>query len=84
MDYRQLLLKLGFIPKDKTVDIYIKQYRQLEGYSIEIDFANQSIDYGTITCESKTTQNFSQPENFVVLECVMSFISSLSLSLLIL
>jgi len=70
MDYKQLLLKLGFIPKDKTVDIYIKQYRQHEGYSIEIDFANQSINYGTILCESKTTQNFSQPENFVVLECV--------------
>jgi type I restriction enzyme M protein len=70
MDYMQLLLKLGFIPKDKTVDIYIKQYRQHEGYSIEIDFANQSIDYGTISCESKTTQNFSQPENFVVLDCV--------------
>jgi len=70
MDYKQLFLKLGFIPKDKTVDIYIKQYQQHSGYSIEIDFANQSIDYGTITCESKTTQNFSQPENFVVLECV--------------
>lgn len=70
MDYKQFLLKLGFIPKDKTVDMYIKQYRQHEGYSIEIDFANQSIDYGSISCESKTTQNFSQPENFVVLECV--------------
>lgn len=70
MDYKQLLLKLGFIPKDKTVDIYIKQYRQHEGYSIEIDFANQSINYGAIICESKTTQNFSQPENFVILECV--------------
>jgi type I restriction enzyme M protein len=70
MDYKQLLSQLGFIPKDNTVDIYMKRYRQHEGYSIEIDFANQSIDYGNITCESKTTQNFAQPENFVVLECV--------------
>jgi type I restriction enzyme M protein len=70
MDYKQLLLKSGFVPKDQTVDIYIKQYRQHEGYRIEVDFANQSIDYGTVACESKTTQNFSQPENFVVLECV--------------
>ncbi|HPH62019.1 MAG TPA: restriction endonuclease subunit S [Paludibacteraceae bacterium] len=70
MDYKQFISKLGFIPKDKTVDIYIKKYQQHGGYSIEVNFANQSIDYGTITCESKTTQNFSQPENFVVLECV--------------
>lgn len=40
-------------------------------YAIEIDFEKQSINYGSgITADSKTTQNFSDAENFVVLECV--------------
>ena len=40
-------------------------------YAIEIDFEKQNINYGnSIIAESRTTQNFSQPENFVVLECV--------------
>ena len=40
-------------------------------YAIEIDFEKQSINYGGgITADSKTTQNFSDAENFVVLECV--------------
>ncbi|MDR2125445.1 MAG: restriction endonuclease subunit S, partial [Prevotellaceae bacterium] len=38
---------------------------------IEIDFDKETINYGNkIQSDSKTTQNFSQPENFVVLECV--------------
>ncbi|MDD2478066.1 MAG: N-6 DNA methylase [Candidatus ainarchaeum sp.] len=61
--------KLGFNPKDNTQNIYIKKY--FDNYIISIDFENQIIDYGKkINCESKTTQNFSQEENWVVLECV--------------
>ena len=68
MDIKQHITALGFVPKNGTNGIYHKIYVD---YAIEIDFEKQSINYGSaITAESKTTQNFSQPENFVVLECV--------------
>ena len=68
MDIKKHITALGFVPKNGTKGIYHKMYLD---YAIEIDFENQSINYGSgITAESKTTQNFSQPENFVVLECV--------------
>lgn len=68
MKYKEHVLAMKFVPKNGTNDIYHKIYVD---YAIEIDFETQSINYGsTITAESKTTQNFSQPENFVVLECV--------------
>ena len=68
MDIKKHIIALGFVPKNGTNGIYHKIYVD---YAIEIDFEKQSIDYGnSIIAESKTTQNFSQPENFVVLECV--------------
>lgn len=68
MDIKKHITALGFIPKNGTNGIYHKIYVD---YAIEIDFEKQSINYGSgIIAESKTTQNFSQPENFVVLECV--------------
>ena len=68
MDIKKHIAVLGFVPKNGTNGIYHKIYVD---YAIEIDFEKQSINYGSaITAESKTTQNFSQPENFVVLECV--------------
>ena len=68
MDIKKHIAALGFVPKNGTNGIYHKIYVD---YAIEIDFETQSINYGrAITAESKTTQNFSQPENFVVLECV--------------
>jgi len=64
-----LIKKIGFQPKENSSGIFIKRY--LDGYSIEVDFEKKLINYGKkIKSESKTTQNFSQPENFVVLECV--------------
>ena len=66
---RKLAQVIGFQPKENTKDIFIKKYQ--DGYVIEIDFHREIINYGDkIICESKTTQNFSQAENFVVLECV--------------
>ena len=63
--------KLGFSPKDNTSEIYQKKYAGCKDYSIEIDFENGKINYGNlIQSESKTTQNFSQNENWVILECV--------------
>lgn len=70
MDIKKLLLSLGFKPKNDTVDVYAKAYQQHNGYVIEVDFSKKSINYGEIVADCKTTQNFSQDENWVVLECV--------------
>ena len=70
MDWKNLAKVLGFKPKDNTVGVYEKKYTQCS-YAIEIDFDNETINYGDlIQSDCKTTQNFSQPENAVVLECV--------------
>ncbi|MDR2066174.1 MAG: restriction endonuclease subunit S, partial [Prevotellaceae bacterium] len=54
-----------------TVGVFFKKYPQADGYCLEVDIEKQTINYGNlIISDSKTTQNFSQPENFVVLECV--------------
>jgi type I restriction enzyme M protein len=66
---KDLVIQLGFSPKEKKSDVYSKKYA--DRYTIEIDFNEKAINYGKkIKCDSKTTQNFSQLENFVVLECV--------------
>ncbi len=69
MTHKLLLKQLGFLPKENAQDVFIKKY--LDGYAIEIDFQKKLINYGSqIIAENKTTQNFSQEENWVVLECV--------------
>ena len=71
MDYKKLLITLGFSPKENTIDVYSKKYPHHDGYIIDVDFEKSVINYGNlIVSDSKTTQNFSQPENFVVLECI--------------
>jgi type I restriction enzyme M protein len=71
MPHKKLLKYLGFTPKENTSGIHLKKYANCGDYSIEIDFENEKINYGNlIGSESKTTQNFSQKENWVVLECV--------------
>ena len=68
MNYKNFIQTLGFIPKENTSGIFQKKYN---GYAIEIDFENSIFNFGKkIKGESKTTQNFSQAENWVVLECV--------------
>ena len=68
MDIKKHITALGFVPKNGTNGIYHKIYVD---YAIEIDFETQSINYGSaITADRKTTQNFSDAENFVVLECI--------------
>jgi type I restriction enzyme M protein len=60
---------LNFVLKENEKSIYYKIYTGK--YTIEIDSENEIINYGDkIKFDSKTTLNFSQPENFVVLECV--------------
>ncbi|QMU64200.1 MAG: N-6 DNA methylase [Flavobacteriaceae bacterium] len=68
MDTKKLIQVLGFIPRENTSGIFHKNYN---GYSIEIDFEKQQFDFGNkIIGGRTTTQNFSQTENWVVLECI--------------
>ena len=68
---KDFIRHLGFLPKENTNGIFIKKYPLHNGYTITIDFETEKIDFGDkIIADSKTTQNFSQSENWVVLECV--------------
>ena len=71
MNHKELIIKLGYKPKENTSGIFHKNYSKHDNYSIEVDFTNQIFIYGDkIQAESKTTQNFSAPENWVVFECI--------------
>jgi len=71
MQYKNLIDKIGFEPKENASGIFCKKYSECEDYCIEIDIEKEKINFGDlITAESKTTQNFSQAENWVILECV--------------
>ncbi|MDA3953717.1 MAG: N-6 DNA methylase, partial [Bacteroidales bacterium] len=71
MQHKNLLEVLGFEPKENTTGVFHKKFTLNSNYSIEVDFEKEKINYGhLITVESKTIQNFSQEENWVVLECV--------------
>lgn len=71
MNNKKLLQALGFLPKENTSGIFQKKYSKANNYAIEIDFEKGIINFGNkVKGESKTTQNFSQAENWVVLECV--------------
>ncbi|HOE38918.1 MAG TPA: restriction endonuclease subunit S [Bacteroidales bacterium] len=71
MNNKKLIQVLGFLPKENSSGIFQKKYSKADYYAIEIDFEKENINYGNkIKDESKTTQNFSQAENWVVLECV--------------
>jgi len=68
-DIRSFLNTLHFAPKESANNVYTKTYQN--GATIEIDTKNEKILYDQkIRKESESTSNFSQPENFVVLECV--------------
>lgn len=69
MKNKNFIQKLGFSAKENASGIFIKKYA--DEYAIELDFEKERINYGDkIIAESKSTQNFSQAENWVVLECV--------------
>jgi len=71
LDKKEFILALGFTPKENSLGIFVKKYPNCNDYTIEIDFDNSSFNFGElIKAESKTTQNFSQEENWIVLECV--------------
>jgi len=71
METKKLIQTLGFKPKENTSETYHKKYSECNNYEIEVDFDKKKINFGKIIkSESKTTQNFAQAENWVVLECV--------------
>ncbi len=62
---------MGFIPKDNTEGFFYKKFPIAGNYVLGVDIEAGQLDFGSqIKSESKTSQNFSQEENFVVLECV--------------
>lgn len=68
---KELLKKIGFSAKENENGIFCKKYPSFGGYIIEADFQKNKFDFGSkIKSDSGTTQNFSQEENWVVLECV--------------
>ncbi|MDR0725967.1 MAG: N-6 DNA methylase [Prevotellaceae bacterium] len=70
-DYKNLLIALGFSPKENVAGIFSKEYSQADNYRVEVNVEKQIIDYGElIVSDSRTTLNFMQDENWVVLECV--------------
>jgi type I restriction enzyme M protein len=71
MPHKNFIQKIGFEPKENTSGIYVKKYPLCGNYSIEIDLDKEKINYGSlIKTGAQTTLNFSQAENWVVLECV--------------
>lgn len=71
MKEKKFIEALGFQPKENAQEIFHKKYSLAGNYSIEVDFDKKLINYGKkIKGEVKTTQNFSQAENWVILECV--------------
>lgn len=68
MKEKKLIQTLGFKPKENTAEVFYKKYNE---YAIEINFEKKQFDFGRkISAGRETTQNFSQQENWVILECV--------------
>lgn len=73
---RNLIEQIGFVLMDGSAEIWEKVYKNHKNYCIQVNFDTEEIIYETscknecVMVSSKTTSNFSQEENFVVLECV--------------
>ncbi len=75
---KTLITAIGFLPQDGKTGIYHKTYPSHDGYTIFVDFNQEIFIYNAdtnpknsnITVWGKTTSNFSQAENLVVLECI--------------
>ncbi len=68
-----LIVKLGFVPKENTANIYHKKYSSHNNYVLGIDFEKNSINYGNkifFNDTKNSIQNITRPEDLVVLECV--------------
>lgn len=72
-DIKKLLNLLGFTQEE---NLFSKTYESA-GVTLKVDVASEHIFYAeaNITVGRETTSNFSEPENFVVLECVDRLLS---------
>ena len=71
VEIEKLIDLIGFKAQEGEEKIYYKNYLKHSDYVIKIDFKKEKIDYGTkIKLGDKTTSNFENSENFIVLECV--------------
>lgn len=71
----KVLIALNYIKHSKR-NIYSKEW-EIFDCSIQVDFNNEKIIYpedNGMIIHRKTTCNFSEPENFVVLECITSLL----------
>jgi len=69
----EFINQLHFIPKENTKGIYLKQYSNLDNYTIEIDLENNTINFGNqifFNDSKNTSQKITKLEDLVVLECV--------------
>lgn len=66
---KKLLSVLGFSTEDSK--IYSKTYEQA-GITLSVNIPNEHFHYteAGITVGRETTRSFSEPENFVVFECI--------------
>ncbi len=70
-DFKEMLLSIGFQNKVDSPEVYTKNYGDLIGVFVSVDFKNRKIYYpDSIKVHDETTSNFEHPENFVVCECV--------------
>lgn len=69
----KILPILGF---EQDGDVFIKSYEGV-GYPLKVDVRNEHFHYkeAGITVGRETTSNFSEPENFVVFECIDRLLS---------
>ncbi len=68
---KELITAMGFAKQPQSKNIWSKKYSNHDDYVISLDFDKSAIDYGNkINRGDDTTSNFSNDENFVVLECI--------------
>lgn len=68
---KELIYSLGYRAQEGEKDIFYKYYSRHNNYCIHVNFENERIDYGDkINVGDRTTSNFENSENFIVLECI--------------
>ena len=72
---RPLLATLGYNKTKGTTKVWIRSF-EASSSMIIVDFEEETIRYPEgLKVNRETTTNFSQPENFVVLECITRLLS---------
>lgn len=70
-EIKELLIQLGFAQFPSMDDVLYKEYDKHDNYLVKVNFKDKKIEYGSkISKGDETTSDFSNSENFVVLECI--------------